>query len=165
LTVVAFGTSAPELAVSVQASLSGSGDIAVGNVIGSNIANILLILGLSALLAPLVVARQLIRLDVPVMVAAGALTLMLAWDGRISREDGCMLLAGMLLYVLFLLMAGKRQQRLALNAKPPPERAPARPASGWLRLILLILLGLGLLVIGSQLLLEGAVSLARALGL
>lgn len=165
LTVVAFGTSAPELAVSVQASLSGSGDIAVGNVIGSNIANILLILGLAALLAPLMVARQLIRLDVPVMVAAGALTLVLAWDGRISRGDGCMLLAGMLLYALFLLMAGKRQQRLALNGRAESERGPASAPGGWLRHIFLVLMGLGLLVLGSQLLIEGAISLARALGL
>lgn len=164
LTVVAFGTSTPELAVSVQAALSGSGDIAVGNVIGSNIANILLILGLSALLAPLVVSRQLVRLDVPVMVAAGALTFILVWDGRISRLDGCILLAGMLLYTLLLLITSKRAQRLVQDSKADPEHSAAK-TTGWLRHVVLILLGLGLLAIGSQLLVEGAVSLARALGL
>ncbi len=166
LTVVALGTSAPELAVSVQASLSGSGDIAVGNVIGSNIANILLILGLSALVAPLVVSQQLVRLDVPVMVAAGALTLILAWNDRISRLDGCILLAGLLLYTLFLVIASKREQRLVQDGKPGPERSAANTTTkGWFRYIVLILLGLGLLVLGSQLLVDGAVSLARALGL
>lgn len=163
LTVVAFGTSAPELAVSVQASLSGSGDIAVGNVIGSNIANILLILGLSALVAPLVVSRQLVRLDVPVMVAAGALTALLAWDGRIGRLDGCILLAGTLLYTRFLFIASKREQAPTQNAKSADAGASAPP--GMLRQLLLVLLGLGLLVLGSNLLVEGAVALARALGL
>ncbi|MBU0838460.1 MAG: sodium:calcium antiporter, partial [Gammaproteobacteria bacterium] len=80
LTVVAFGTSAPETAVSVQAALNGSGDIAIGNVVGSNIANVLLILGMTALVAPLVVSRQLIRLDVPIMIGASLVTFGLAWD-------------------------------------------------------------------------------------
>ncbi|MBA4689590.1 MAG: sodium:calcium antiporter, partial [Pseudomonas sp.] len=91
LTVVAFGTSAPETAVSVQASLNGSGDIAIGNVVGSNIANVLLILGMTALVAPLVVSRQLIRLDVPIMIGASLVTFGLAWDGQLSRIDGAIL--------------------------------------------------------------------------
>src|SRR5690606_14052683 len=111
LTVVAFGTSAPEAAVSIKASLSGSGDIAVGNVIGSNIANILLILGLSALIAPLKVARQLIRLDVPIMIAAGLLGFALAWNGRISRLDGSLLLACLVGYTVFMVFAGKREKK------------------------------------------------------
>src|SRR3989344_3322361 len=82
LTVVAFGTSAPETAVSVQAALNGSGDLAIGNVIGSNIANVLLILCLTAVVAPLIVSRQLIRLDVPIMIGASLVVYALAWDGR-----------------------------------------------------------------------------------
>lgn len=167
LTVVAFGTSAPETAVSIQATLNGNGDIAVGNVIGSNIANILLILGLSALVAPLLVSRQLVRLDVPVMIGAGVLTYMLAWNGSISRLDGAILLASLLLYTCFLVIASKREKgRAAVDEFAIEFGADdqARPWS-WVLQLLLILLGLGLLMVGSQLLIEGAVALARALGL
>ena len=95
LTVVAFGTSAPETAVSVQAALDGSGDLAIGNVVGSNIANVLFILGLTALIAPLIVSRQLIRLDVPIMIGASLLTFALAWDGSLSKlGSGTLTLSG-----------------------------------------------------------------------
>ncbi|WP_313024625.1 calcium/sodium antiporter [Pseudomonas lopnurensis] len=167
LTVVAFGTSAPETAVSVQASLSGSGDIAVGNVIGSNIANILLILGLSAVVAPLVVSRQLIRLDVPVMIGAGLICYALAWDGRISRLDGALLLICLVGYTLFLVIASRRERNAPAGDEFVTEFGPdetARPLA-WLLHLLLIVIGLGLLVGGSNLLIEGAVALARALGL
>lgn len=167
LTVVAFGTSAPETAVSIQASLNGSGDIAVGNVIGSNIANILLILGLSALVAPLLVSRQLVRLDVPVMIGAGVLTFGLASNGTVSRLDGCILLALLLLYTLFLVIASKREKQRAQRDEFDVEYGADEQAKpfGWVSQLLLILLGLGLLVAGSNLLIEGAVALARALGL
>lgn len=167
LTVVAFGTSAPETAVSIQASLNGSGDIAVGNVIGSNIANILLILGLSALIAPLLVSRQLVRLDVPVMIGAGVLTFALAWNGNVSRLDGCILLALLLLYTVFLVIASKREKQRAQVDEFTIEYGVDSQASalGWVPQLLLVLLGLGLLIAGSNLLIEGAVALARALGL
>ncbi len=166
LTVVAFGTSAPETAVSIQASLNGNGDIAVGNVIGSNIANILLILGLSALVAPLVVSRQLIRLDVPVMVGAGLLTFGLAWNGQVSQLDGFVLLALLLLYTAFLVVVSKREKyrpegEIAGMSGPDENAKP----SSWVLQLFLVLLGLGLLIVGSNLLIEGAVALARALGL
>ena len=167
LTVVAFGTSAPETAVSVQAALSGSGDIAVGNVIGSNIANVLLILGLSALIAPLVVSRQLVRLDVPVMIVAGLLAFGLAWNGAISRLDGALLLACLIGYTLFLVIAARREK--SRNGVDEFTREYAADASerplAWVVQLLMVLLGLALLVGGSNLLIEGAVSLARALGL
>ncbi len=167
LTVVAFGTSAPETAVSVQASLNGSGDIAVGNVIGSNIANILLILGLSALVAPLVVSRQLVRLDVPVMIGAGLMTFALAWNGSISRLDGIVLLMLLVLYTAFLVIASKNEKKRVQTdefADAYGVEEAAKPF-GWLVQLLLVLVGLGLLVFGSNLLIEGAVALARALGL
>ena len=88
LTVVAFGTSSPELAVSVKSALSGNADIALGNVVGSNIFNVLFILGTSALLVPLVVSSRLVRLDVPLMIAASLSVLLLGFDGAISRVDG-----------------------------------------------------------------------------
>jgi len=109
LTVVAFGTSAPETAVSVQASLNGSGDIAIGNVLGSNIANVLLILGMTALVAPLVVSRQLIRLDVPIMIGASLVTFALAWAGELSRLDGALLFTAVVVYTLFLLLSSRRE--------------------------------------------------------
>lgn len=103
LTVVAFGTSAPELAVSVSSSLAGNSDVALGNVVGSNILNVLLILGLSALICPLVVSRQLVRLDVPLMIAASIAVFLMGLDGRIGRVDGAILFSAILVYIGFLI--------------------------------------------------------------
>src|SRR5690606_8176277 len=100
LTVVAFGTSAPELAVSVEAGLNDNADIALGNVVGSNIANILLILGLSALVAPLVVRSQLVRVDVPLMILVAAALWGVSLDGSITRLDGFGLSMGLVAYIL-----------------------------------------------------------------
>ncbi len=91
LTVVAYGTSAPELAVSVQSAFSVQADLALGNVVGSNIFNVLFILGLSALIAPLVVSQQLVRLEVPLMIGVSVLLAILALDGNLGRFDGALL--------------------------------------------------------------------------
>lgn len=165
LTVVAFGTSAPEATVSIKASLSGSGDIAVGNVIGSNIANILLILGLSALIAPLTVSRQLIRLDVPVMIVAGLLAFALAWNGRVSRLDGSVLLACLLGYTTFVLITSQREKRKREADQIATQQRPRAGTLGALLCLLMVVIGLGLLIAGADLLINGAVSLGRALGL
>ena len=166
-TVVAFGTSAPETAVSVQAALNGSGDIAIGNVVGSNIANVLLILGMTALVAPLVVSRQLIRLDVPIMIGASLVTFGLAWDGELSRIDGVLLFAGVVAYTLFLIISSRREKAAEADdefAKEFGLHEPAKPHAGLINAGLVIA-GLVLLVVGSNFLVEGAVALARALGL
>ena len=167
LTVVAFGTSAPETAVSVQAALNGSGDIAIGNVVGSNIANVLLILGLSALVAPLIVSRQLIRLDVPLMIGASLVTWALAMDGSLGRLDGALLFGGVVAYTLFLIIGSRRSKatdnrdefadEFGLHETPKPY--------AWAINLALLVAGLVLLVGGSNLLVEGAVTLAKALGL
>ncbi|MCQ4259389.1 calcium/sodium antiporter [Stutzerimonas stutzeri] len=168
LTVVAFGTSAPETAVSVQAALNGSGDIAIGNVLGSNIANVLLILGMTSLIAPLIVSRQLIRLDVPIMIGASLVTYALAWDGSLSRLDGALLFSAVVGYTLFLIISSRRASAAAaaddefakefgLDETPKPYATLINAA--------LVVVGLVLLVTGSNFLVEGAVSLARALGL
>lgn len=166
LTVVAFGTSAPETAVSVQAALNGSGDLAIGNVVGSNIANVLLILGMTALVAPLIVSRQLIRLDVPIMIGASLLTFGLAWDGSLSRLDGALLFAGVLTYTGFLIYSARKDKggdddefakEFGLDETPKPY--------AWVINLGLIIAGLVLLVAGSNFLVEGAVTLARALGI
>jgi cation:H+ antiporter len=167
LTVVAFGTSAPETAVSVQAALAGSGDLAIGNVVGSNIANVLLILGLTALIAPLIVSRQLIRLDVPIMIGASLLTLGLAWDGSLSKLDGLLLFTCVLAYSAFLIISSYRDKNAPADdefAKEFGLHAPAKPYA-WLINLLLIVVGLVLLVTGSNFLVQGAVSMARFLGL
>jgi cation:H+ antiporter len=101
LTVVSFGTSAPELAVSVQSTWSGQVDIALGNVVGSNLFNVLVILGLSALITPLIVHQQLIRQEVPVMIGASLLLWAMAASGGISRWEGWLLVAADCLYCFF----------------------------------------------------------------
>jgi cation:H+ antiporter len=168
LTVVAFGTSAPETAVSVQAALNGSGDIAIGNVLGSNIANVLLILGVTSLVAPLIVSRQLIRLDVPIMIGASLVTYALAWDGSLSRLDGALLFSAVIGYTLFLIISSRRTTAAAtaddefakeFGLDETPKRYASLINAG------LVVAGLVLLVTGSNFLVEGAVSLARALGL
>ncbi|HET9699332.1 MAG TPA: calcium/sodium antiporter [Burkholderiales bacterium] len=162
LTVVAFGTSSPELAVSVQSALSGQTDIALGNVVGSNIFNVLFILGASALITPLVVARQLVRQEVPLMIAVSLLLFGLALDGNISRGEAALLAVLLVGYTVFLI----RQSRAAAQA----EGGSGEAATGrgwkhhWLVQVALIAAGLGLLVQGSQWLVDAAIAFARDLG-
>ena len=167
LTVVAFGTSAPEMAVSTQSAFMGQGDIAIGNVIGSNIFNVLMVLGLSALIIPLVVSRQLVRFDVPIMIAAGFLAWFLALDGSYSRIDGLILFSGIVVYTGYLIISSlkafKAGKTLASDDEYTTDINPHRFAS--LINTAYLVIGLILLVTGSNLLVTGAVSLAQALGL
>jgi cation:H+ antiporter len=164
LTVVAFGTSSPELAVSVKASLTGQTALAVGDVVGSNILNILLILGISALIAPLTVSSQLIRWDVPLMIGASLLVWLLGWDGRISRGDGILLFALLLTYVAWSVYQCRREPAVA---REPFERQYAIPAGAAWRYLGLqlgrVLVGLVILILGAKWLLDGAVTIARLL--
>jgi cation:H+ antiporter len=166
LTVVAFGTSAPEMAVSVGAVLDGRVDLAIGNVVGSNVFNVLFILGASALIAPLVVNIQLIRQEVPIMIGASLLLLLLGLDGRISWLDAALLLGLMLAYTAFLVVQSRRETQAAQN-EYTESFGPARAAT-WDRSPLvqigLVVAGLGALVLGSQWLVEAAVTFAKALG-
>jgi cation:H+ antiporter len=155
LTVVAFGTSAPELAVSLQSSLSGRADIALGNVIGSNIANILLILGIAGMIAPLAVTRQLIRIEVPVMIVASFLLLGLTRNGVISTAEGVLLVACLVGYLVV-------QFRLGRTGGEEPSTITSR--GGWPLAVGLVFGGLVLLVLGSRWLVEGAVAIATAFG-
>ena len=162
LTVVAFGTSAPELAVSVKGALDGQTDIAMGNVVGSNIFNVLFILGVSALLAPLVVDRQLIRQEVPIMVGLSALVLWMAMDRSISFADGAVLLGALLAYIFLLYRQGKNaapaevSDPLLSNAPGLLSRLPVQLA--------LIVVGLAMLVLGSRWLVDAATIFATLLG-
>jgi cation:H+ antiporter len=163
LTVVAFGTSAPELAVSVKAAHAGSGDLALGNVVGSNIANVLLILGLSALLAPLAVSSQLVRFDVPLVVAVSVLMLLMGLDGAIGVWDGALLLGLLGGYTVWSF----RQGRAEAAANEPSQAAGSGVGESARQLaiqLVLIAAGLGLLWLGARWLVDGAVGIAGLLG-
>ena len=164
LTIVAFGTSAPEVAVSVGAALDGRTDMAVGNVVGSNIFNVLFILGLSALILPLVVNAQLIRQEVPIMIGASLLLVVLAVDGLIGRLESVLLLLLLAVYTVFLIVQSRRETQATRD-----EYAEAvLPDRGWDRhwavRVGLVIAGLALLVLGSNWLVDAAVAFARALG-
>lgn len=162
LTVVAFGTSAPEMAVSVGAALSGTSDLAIGNVVGSNIANILLILGVSALVAPLLVHAQIIRQEVPVMIGATLLVVVMALDGGIGRVEAALLFALVMAYTVFLVVQSRRA------SDDEAEFAGEIPTSQWDRhwsvQAALVLGGLALLVLGADWLVGAAVVFAKYFG-
>ena len=158
LTVVAFGTSAPELAVSVGSSLNGQAELALGNVVGSNIFNVLFILGASALIAPLIVSAELVRRDVPLMIGASLLVVALAANGVLGRAEGLLLLAVLVAFTIMQFRLGRQSENEDVGG------LSARPAGRLWRNLLEIMGGLVLLVIGAQLLLDGAVTLAQALG-
>ena len=166
LTIVAFGTSAPEMAVSTGAVLNGQTDIAIGNVVGSNIFNVLFILGVAALITPLVVNIQLIRQEVPIMIGASMLLLALGLDGKISLVDGAILMALMIAYTVFLIVQSRAESK-ASQDKYAAEIKPAAPdgwdSKLWVQL-LLIVIGLGFLVLGSNWLVAAATVFAKALG-
>ncbi|MEB3267225.1 MAG: calcium/sodium antiporter [Leptolyngbya sp.] len=166
LTVVSYGTSAPELAVSVQSQFLQEVDIALGNVIGSNVFNVLMILGLSAVVIPLTVAQQLVRLDVPIMIGVSGLMLLFAMDGTIGHSDGVILLLGSVVYTGFLVYQGRKDsQALAMNGELPPGSALVKRTPAQILISVgLVLLGLVLLVVGAQFLVDGAVEVAQAMG-
>jgi len=166
LTIVAFGTSAPEAAVSVGAVLGGKSDIALGSVIGSNILNVLLILGASALITPLVVNVQLIRQEVPIMIGASLLLVALMIDGALSQVEGGLLFGLLVAYTAFLVVQSRRETRAA-RAEYAQEVTPARRGAWDATLpgqLALVAAGLAALVVGSDWLVTAAVAFATALG-
>jgi cation:H+ antiporter len=169
LTVVAFGTSAPELAASLQATLSGQPDIALGNVVGSNIVNVLVVLGVAALIAPLLVSRQIIRLDVPIMIAASVLVYLFSLNGVVSRWEGILLFAGIVAYTVFSVRLSRLQsaaeQQAMLDEAELDDAPPLKDSVDWIKNSILVLIGLALLVLGARWLVNGAVELARLMGI
>ncbi|AVD81791.1 conjugal transfer protein TraR [Pseudomonas sp. SWI6] len=161
LSLVAFGSTAPQLTVSLQAAYQGAPDVAVGSVIGSNIFNVLVILGLAALIIPLRVSRQLVRLDIPLMIAASALVYALAANGYLGRLEGGLLLFGLAGYLAMLW----HQSRHYARTYPAPSVATISTRRFWFTVTLQILLGLGLLSLAGHLMLEAAVEVATDLGL
>ena len=174
LTVVAFGTSAPEMAVSVAASITGNADITMGNVAGSNIFNVLLILGLSALITPLIVDQKLVRFDVPLILIISIIVWIFTYDLTISRWEGFILFTGILIYTVRCILVARNEspavEREYDEAYNPPEDYTSsltnvRPIMFYLRQAALIVGGLALLVVGSKFLVNGSSTVARALGI
>jgi cation:H+ antiporter len=169
LTVVAYGTSTPEIAVSLRAALAGQADIAVGNVVGSNTFNVLFILGLSAMIAPLIVSRQLVRTDVPLMVGISIVMLLMALDGRISRLDGGVLALGIVGYTVLLIRLARKEKAASREAaeaggKGVPARAEVATARTWIVNLAYIAAGLGLLVLGARWFVDSSIAIARMMG-
>lgn len=168
LTVVAFGTSAPEMAVSVRAAVAGEAGIAVGNVVGSNIFNVLFILGAAALIAPLAVSNQLIRIEVPLMIAVSVISFGLCWNGTIGFVEGIFLFVVLLLYTGAQVWSGRRQKaaekRAAEEKGESEEYEEAKGAAGVLLAVVRVLGGLVLLVIGARWLVDSAVAYAEWFG-
>ncbi|MCB9495520.1 MAG: calcium/sodium antiporter [Fibrobacteria bacterium] len=161
LTVVSLGTSAPELAVGLVAAWNGAAEMAVGNVVGSNLFNVLAILGVSALVAPLVVSRSLVRRELPIMIGVVLLVPVVGWDGAISRTEGGLLVVAMAGLVWWMVRQGRAE---AAAAEPDGEPVPQVSGKVILLLLLGIALSLVLLVAGSRFLVAGAVTIAQALG-
>jgi len=161
LTVVAFGTSAPELAVSIDAALAGANDISVGNVVGSNIANVALILGLAALIRPMAVQAKVVFLDSPVMILVSLLLLAVLANGEASRLEGALIAASLVVYVVFTLWEARREPGL-IREEFSSAVPPATLAVPWS--LLLVVAGLALLTGGGHVLVTAAVSLAASAG-
>ncbi len=164
LTVVAFGTSSPELAVSVKAVLAGQNGVSLGNIIGSNIFNVLFILGLSALVTPLVVSQQLVRLDVPLMILVSVIVWIMAADQMVGRGEGLALLLGLAAY-LFILIRQSRRESGTINDEYAGDFGLVEDRTGhWFVNTGLVAGGLILLVLGSRWLVSSAVAIAQSLG-
>ena len=166
LTVVAFGTSAPELAVSVSAAFGGNADVAFGNVVGSNIGNILLILGASAVVGGLAVQQRIIRFDIPLLIVVSVVALLMSLDNNIGRIDGIILFAGVVVYVGWLVREARGErtdvvEEYTESVETIEGVALERPL--WFNLML-VAAGLVVLVVGSQLLVNGATDIAESAG-
>ncbi|MGL5290859.1 MAG: calcium/sodium antiporter, partial [Vibrionaceae bacterium] len=164
LTVVAFGTSAPELAVSINSAIAGKTELAIANVVGSNIFNVLFILGIAAMIMPLTISRQLIRQDVPIMVLVSALLFYMAIDGVLSFIDSGILVALLVAYTAFLFVQGKRDEAKALTANNDEVASLTQKEHPIWQSILWVVGGLALLVLGANLLVTSAVNIARIFG-
>jgi len=165
LTIVAFGTSAPEMLVSGMAALSGSREISIGNAVGSNITNVTLVLGAAALAGPLSVHSRLLMREIPILFLTMAVAWAFLWDGVLSRREGLLLLTGMFLFMIWIGVEGRRAQ--GESAELPPggfedDSIPDSLPTG--KAVVLFSIGLLCLLIGSRVLVWGAIELAIDLG-
>ena len=171
LTVVAFGTGAPEIVTAVQANLAGEPNLALGNVIGSNISNILLILGISAVIVPLLVSQRLVILETPLMIGVSILVFLLGMDGVIARWEGLLLLVGGIAYTAFVVRQSRQESQVIRDEYAQEfgqKTTGGQPASFNSRQRILelvfVLVGLALLILGASAVVDSAVEFARILG-
>lgn len=162
LTVVAFGTSSPELVVGINTALAGQGNIAIGNIVGSNIFNICIILGISSIIAALKIKMQLLKMDIPILIITTIAFMILFNDRQISRIEGGILLSGIVLYTILNIVLARREK----NKEVMDEFDKSIPKSNmkWYYSAGMVVIGIGVLVAGSELLVKGAVQIARVLG-
>ncbi|SOC37801.1 calcium/sodium antiporter [Salinicoccus kekensis] len=175
LTIVAFGTSAPEVVVNIIAALEGNGDMVVGNVVGSNIANITLILGLTALVSPIVVERSIANRDMIFALGSVFLLLILVgerWFGgsgesMLTRLDGLIFLLGMAFYMFYVFMKARRTRVATLDEelRLTEAREPGTASRGWASLIIVLIVGLAGIILGGELVVSSATEIAIALGM
>lgn len=161
MTIVAFGTSSPEFIVSLQSALQGHPEISIGNVVGSNIANIGLILGLTALILPMAVNRTSVKIDIPFMILCSLLFYLFAQDNLISRCEGIILALSLILFVVFSIYKGKKENPIE---EPAKEDAPKGKEIKMISAIIMIIASCAALTIGANLLIDSAVSIAKDFG-
>jgi cation:H+ antiporter len=162
LTVVAFGTSSPELVVSINSSLKGNGGIALGNILGSNICNIALILGTSALIKPLIVQAQVVKREIPIMIGVSVLLFILSLNNEISRLEGFIFFAGIIVYIIISIYLSKKEKNSEVK-KEFEESIPNQGGNLW-KSVLFVIAGLGLLAVGAKIFVDGAVAAAERMG-
>lgn len=166
LTVVAYGTGAPELVVSLQALMNGQTDITIGNVIGSNIFNILVTLGLAALIVPLTVSHQLIRFDVPLLVLLSGLVAVFSWNGNIGFWEGSFFTASLVAYTFWAVYKSRKATQAVQLEYAAEFGAPAKKTLvNLIFQVVLIVAGLGLLLLGARMFLDSAVAIAKSFGM
>ena len=163
LTVVAFGTSSPELVVSLKAALEGNGDISIGNVIGSNIANIALVLGVAALIRPLKVNTVVIRREIPLMIFISLIFVIFLINREISRIEGIIFFAGIILYSIVSVILARKEKSKEIEDEYI-EGVAKKPLKTWLA-IPFIIFGLALLIYGANLFLEASIEVAKKIGM
>lgn len=164
LTIVAMGTSAPEAAVSITAAFGGSADITIGNIVGSNILNILIILGISALVYPLAIQKSTLIVDIPVVLLATAVLYLLGFDGNISRIDAMIMLVIFAAYLSYLFIGAKKEASLQKAENTDAEENAAKEIS-LLKASIFTVIGLALIIGGSNFVVNSATAIAKALGL
>ena len=166
VTVVSLGTSTPELAIGVQSALQDDGTLALGNIAGTNTVNLLLILGLSALIRPLAMKTETLRFDLPVMSAAALLLLVMAWDGVLSRTEGVIMILGAALYAGWIVVWTRRESQAVKDeydhelGVPTAQRTRRAVAVN----VTLLVAGIVVIVVGADLLVDGAVQIAQTFG-
>ncbi len=159
MVIVGFGTSAPEMAVSALAAAQGNPGISIGNAVGSNLANVALIMGLCALIQPIVVQRAVLRVELPMVVAVSVAVLLMCLDGALTYRDGALLALGLAGFLGWMFISARRGEAPIEHSDDMPPPVPTLKAAVW------IVVGLVLLIGSSQLLIWGAVNIARAFGI